>query len=278
MNVVAKYTSNTCIFTIIILVFSVLLYTFVKIFRNMRQVFEGLYSVRKRRAWDFDISEILKQIIIIPQYDADKVGRCLNLGINEIKEILTHVRIELIDDKYIPEAGIEYLADREVGKIKRYFEQSIANYSSLSDKDKRTFDAFIKRYGKRGRIVKRWSDLRIEVIRKDCNDELRGLTKLTFYDGKYICYEELTNPTDVIWSNSLFHQIRHTLMYNMKSLRQWITFRLIVNTTVIYTLAHHFHIFTTDDSNSILTAEENIKWNLPQNAKHYILAARGSKI
>ena len=239
----------------------------------MRQVLEGLYSVRKRRAWDFDISEILKQIIIIPQYDADKVGRCLNLGINEIKEILTHVRIELIDDKYIPEAGIEYLADREVGKIKRYFEQSIANYSSLSDKDKRTFDAFIKRYGKIGRIVKRWSDLRIEVIRKDCNDELRGLSKLTFYDGKYICYEELTNPTDVIWSNSLFHQIRHTLMYNMKSMRQWITFRLIVNTTVIYTLAHHFHIFTTDDSNSILTAEENIKWNLPQNAKHYILAA-----
>ena len=237
----------------------------------MIQVLEGISSVRKRRVWDFDISEILKQIII-PQYDANEVGKRLNLQISEIKEILTHARIELIDDKYIPEDGIEYLVDREVGKIKRYFEQSIANYSSLSDKDKRIFDAFLKRYGKRGRLIKRWNDLRTEVIRKDCNDELRGLTKLTFYDGKYICYEELTNP-DIIRASSLFHHIRHTLMYNIKNMRQWITFRLVVNTTIIYTLAHHFHIFTTDDNNSILTADRNIKWNLPQNAKHYILAA-----
>ena len=221
---------------------------------------------------DEHLVNIALSSILDSRYDIEKVGRRLNLNREQIQEILTHAHIELIDDKYIPDEGITYLADREIGKIKRYFEQSIANYSSLSDKDKRIFDAFLKRYGKRGRLIKRWSDLRGEVIRKDCNDELRGLTKLTFYDGKYICYEELTNP-DTIRSSSLFHHIRNTLMYNIKNMRQWITFRLVVNTTIIYTLTHHFHIFTTDDSNSILRADRNIKFNLPQNAKHYILAA-----
>lgn len=240
----------------------------------MIQLFEitNIFKHHLSSYLDEHLVSIALNSIIDSRYDIEKVGRRLNLNRNQILEILLHLHIELIDDKYIPDEGITYLADREVGKIKRYFEQSIANYQYLSEKDKRIFDAFLKRYGKRGRLIKRWNDLRTEVIRKDCNDELRGLTKLTFYDGKYICYEELTNP-DIIRASSLFHHIRHTLMYNIKNMRQWITFRLVVNTTIIYTLAHHFHIFTTDDNNSILTADRNIKWHLPQNAKHYILAA-----
>lgn len=215
---------------------------------------------------------IVLSSFIEPRYDIEKVGRRLNLNRNQIQEILSHAHIELLDDKYIPDEGIAYFLDREVGKIKRYFEHSITNYASLSDKEQRIFDAFLKRYGKRGRQIKKWDDLRIEAIRNDCDEELRGRSTLTFYDGKYICYEELTS-SDNVKSYSLFYQIRCTLMYNIKNIRQWINFRQAVNTTITYILSHHFHIFTTDDSNSILTADISFKCNLPRNAKHYISAA-----
>ena len=67
--------------------------------------------------------------------------------------ILTHARIEVIHN-YIPYEGIQYLVDREVGKIKRYFEQSLTNDTSLSSKEQRTVNAFLKRYGIKCRKIK----------------------------------------------------------------------------------------------------------------------------
>ena len=104
--------------------------------------------------------------------------------------ILAHARIEVIHN-YIPYEGIQYLVDREVGKIKRYFEQSLTNNTSLSSKEQRTVNAFLKRYGIKCRKIKRWEDLKIESIRNDCFKELTGDGTQTFYDGQYICHEEI---------------------------------------------------------------------------------------
>ena len=204
-------------------------------------------------------------------YNIHDISRRTNLNYKQIKEILSHARVELIDGKYISEDGIRYLADREVGKVKKYFEESIANYTTLSDKDKRVFDAFIKRYGIKYRTIKRWNDLKVENIRKDCYNELTGNGVQTFYNGEYICIEEIKKSDDSK-SKSVIQLIRSSLMYNMKKMRKWIRFKPISNTTVTYILTHHFHIFS-DDSNSILAAEQNNMFNLPQNAKNYILAA-----
>ena len=205
-------------------------------------------------------------------YNIHDISRKANLNCKQIKEILSHARIELIDDKYISEDGIRYLADREVGKVKKYFEDSIANYTTLSDKERRIFDAFIKRYGIKYRTIKRWNDIKVETIRKDCYNELTGNGAQTFYNGEYICIEEIKKSDDSK-SKSVIQLIRSSLMYNMKKMRKWIRFKPISDTTVTYILTHHFHIFTSDDNNSIHAAKQNTKFYLPQNAKNYILAA-----
>ena len=204
-------------------------------------------------------------------YDVSHISRKLNLAPSDLISILAHARIEVIDN-CVPYEGIQYLVDREVGKIKRYFEQSLANYTSLSNKEQRTFNAFLKRYGIKCRKIRRWEDLKIEAIRNDCRKELTGNGAQTFYDGKYICHEEI-EAVDDAKSRSMIQLIRSSLMYNIKNKRKWIQFKPVSNHTVAYILTHHFHIFTSDDSNSIHAAEQNNMFNSLQNAKNYILAA-----
>lgn len=204
-------------------------------------------------------------------YDVIDISNKLSLSTSDLISILAHARIEVIDN-HIPHKGILYLVDREVGKIKRYFEQSLANYTSLSGKEQRTFNAFLKRYGVKCRKIKRWEDLKIESIRNDCYKELTGDGVQTFYDGKYISYEEI-EAADNSKSRSMIQLIRSSLMYNVKNKRKWIQFKPSSNTTVAYILTHHYHIFTSDDSNSIHAAEPIKMFYLPQNAMNYILAA-----
>lgn len=76
-----------------------------------------------------------------------------------------------------------------------FWNQSLLIYQA-SRKEQRTFNAFLKRYGIKCRKIKRWEDLKIESIRNDCFKELTGDGIQTFYDGQYICHEEIesTNP------------------------------------------------------------------------------------
>lgn len=231
-----------------------------------------------RREYDifviFDKHKIVDAILkamAVEAYDVSHISKKLNLKTSDLISILAHARIEVIDN-CVPHEGIQYLVDREVGKIKRYFEQSLANYTSLSSKEQRTFNAFLKRYGIKCRKIRRWEDLKIESIRNDCRKELTGDGAQTFYDGKYICYEEI-EAVDDTKSRSMIQLIRSSLMYNIKNKRKWIQFKPVSNPTVAYILTHHFHIFTSDGNNSIHTAEHISMLNLPQNAKNYILAA-----
>lgn len=230
-----------------------------------------------RRYGIFDKHKIVDAIIkaIVGEeygrYCVSHISKKLNLATSDLIGILSHARIEVIDN-CVPHKGIQYLVDREVGKIKRYFEQSLANYASLSAKEQRTFNAFLKRYGIKYRRIRKWDDLRIDSIRNDCYEELTQEGALTFYDGKYICYEEIEVAEDSK-SRSMIQLIRRSLMYNIKKMRKWIRFKPISDTTVAYILTHHFHIFTSDDSNSIHAAEHISMLNMPLNAKNYILAA-----
>ena len=227
-----------------------------------------------RRFGIFDKHKIVDAILkamAVEAYDVSHISKKLNLKSSDLISILAHARIEVIDN-YVRHDGIQYLVDREVGKIKRYFEQSLANYTSLSSKEQRTFNAFLKRYGIKCRKIRRWEDLKIEAIRNDCRKELTGNGAQTLYDGKYICHEEI-EAVDNTKSRSMIQLIRSSLMYNIKNKRKWIRFKPTANTTIAYILTHHFHIFTSDDNNSIHTAEHISMLNLPQNAKNYILAA-----
>lgn len=222
----------------------------------------------------FDEQKIVKSILkayMFREHEITRLSKKLNLEDIDLINILTHARIE-ITDNCVSEDGIQYLVDREVGKIKRYFEQSLANYTSLSAKEQRTFNAFLKRYGIKFREIKKWSDLKIEAIRKDCYNELTRDGVQIFYDGKYICYEELEADNDSNYS-SIIQLIRSSLMFNMRNMRRWIQFKPISDSTITYILMHHFHIFTSDDSNSIHAAKQFTMFYLPQNAKNYIFAA-----
>ena len=231
-------------------------------------------KLRDTRILNFhiDLKSIILETLYGRVYDLHAISRKLNLSHKQIEEILSHAKIELVDNNYITEDGVRYLADREVGKVKKYFEQSIANYASLSDKDRRIFDAFITRYGIKYRSIKRWDDLKVEIIRNDCFNELTRNGTQTFYEGEYICAEEIKKADDSK-SRSMIQLIRSSLMYNMKKMQKWIRFKPISDTTVVYILTHHFHIFTSDDSNSIHAARQNNMFNSLQNAKNYILAA-----
>lgn len=227
-----------------------------------------------RRFGIFDKHKIVDAILkamAVEAYDVSHISKKLNLKTSDLISILAHARIDVIDN-CVRHEGIQYLVDREVGKIKRYFEQSLANYTSLSSKEQRTFNAFLKRYGIKCRKIKRWEDLKIESIRNDCYKELTCDGVQTFYDGKYICYEEIES-TDDSKSRSMIQLIRSSLMYNIKNKRKWIQFKPSSDTTVAYILANRFHIFTSDDTNSIHAAKQDTKFYLPQNAKNYILAA-----
>lgn len=229
-------------------------------------------STRNYLLGDFDTKCIVQSILsAYRRYEVTGLCRKLNLDPSDIVSILAHARIEIVDN-CISEDGIEYLVDREVEKIKRYFEQSLSNYASLSAKEQRTFNAFLKRYGIKYRKIRKWDDLRIESIRKDCYEELTQDGFVTFCDGKYICYEEIEVADDSKYRSTI-QLIRRSLMYNMKKMRKWIRFKPISDPTVIYILTNHFHIFTSDDSNSIHAAEHIYMLNLPQNARNYILAA-----
>lgn len=220
-----------------------------------------------------NIANIVANILGTQLYNAHEISKRLNLKMTELKDILRHVQIELVDDKYLTNKGIEYLTSRELNKVKKYFELSIANYSSLSDKERRIFDAFLKRYRRLGKKTLKWDDLKVEIIRRDCRNEILGNSPITFYEGTYISYEELTDPNP-IKEGSLFQQIRCTLMYNMKNLRKWIIFNLIQDSTIIFVLTHHFHIFTSDDNNiSIHPIEGHIMFNPSLNAEKCILAS-----
>ena len=89
--------------------------------------------------------------------------------------------------------------------------------SSLHKSDKSN-----QRYGIKCRKIKRWEDLKIESIRNDCFKEFTGDGIQTFYDGQYICHEEIKSA------------IRRSLMYNIKNKRKWIQFKPSSNTTVAY--------------------------------------------
>lgn len=220
-----------------------------------------------------NIANIVANILGTQLYNAHEISKRLNLKITELKDILRHVQIELVDDKYLTNEGIEYLTSRELNKVKKYFELSIANYSSLSDKERRIFDAFLKRYRRLGKKILKWDDLKVEIIRRDCRNEILGNSPITFYEGTYISYEELTDPNP-IKEKSLFQQIRSTLMYNMKNLRKWIGFNLTQDCTIIFVLTHHFHIFTSDDNNiSIHPIEGHTMFNPSLNAEKCILAS-----
>lgn len=219
------------------------------------------------------VDTILKAIIGVGNqtYAIPDISKKLNIASPDLTNILKQARIDVIDS-YVDERGIQYLVDREVGKIKRYFEQSLANYTSLSDKEQRTFNAFLKRYGLKYRKIKKWNDLKIEIIRKDCYADLTESHAQIFFDGKFICYEEI-EAAETTKTTSIIQLIRSSLMYNIKSMRKWIIFKPISDTTVVYILTHHFHIFTSEDDNSIHAAKNISMFNLPQNAKNYILAA-----
>lgn len=204
-------------------------------------------------------------------YSILDISNKLSISTSDLTSILAHARIEVIDN-CLDERGIQYLVDREVGKIKRYFEQSLANFTSLSEKEQRTFNAFLKRYGLKYRKIKKWNDLKIEIIRKDCYADLTESHAQNFFDGKFICDEEV-EAAETTKTTSIIQLIRSSLMYNIKSMRKWIIFKPISDTTVVYILTHHFHIFTSDDSNSIQAAEQTPKFNLPQSANNYILVA-----
>lgn len=216
------------------------------------------------------VDSILKALRL-ERYEVSRISKILNLDVADLTSILAHARIK-ISDNYIYEDGIQYLVDREVGKIKRYFEQSLANFTSLSEKEQRTFNAFLNRYGIKYRKIKRWEDLKIEVIRNDCYADLTGNRVQTFYDGKFISYEEI-EFYDETKASSMIQLIRSSLMYNIKNKRKWIRFKLILDTTVVYILTHHFHIFTSEDDNSIHAAKHISMFNLPQSANNYILVA-----
>lgn len=221
------------------------------------------------------VSAILKAMTIegyaygYGAYNISHLCQKLNLKQSDLISILSRAKHE-VTNNCVTEEGIQYLVDREVGKIKRYFEQSLDNYAFLSAKEQKTFDAFLKRYGIKCRKIKRWKDLKIESIRNDCYKELTGDGVQTFYDGKYVCYEEIESVDS---SKSMIQLIRSSLMYNIKNKRKWIQFKPSSNTTVAYILIHHFHIFTSDDSNRIHAEKQDTMFYLPQNAKNYILAA-----
>ena len=225
----------------------------------------------------FDFRKIVNAVLresigeLYGAYEVTQVSKKLNLEPSDLISMLAHARIEVINNR-VSEKGIEYLVDREVSRVKRYFEQSLANYTLLSTKEQRIFNAFLKRYGIKYRKIRKWEDLKIETIRKDCYEELTRPEVVAFYDGKYICYEEIETIDDTK-SRSTIQLVRSSLMYNIKNKRKWIRFKPISNTTVAYILTHHFHIFTSDDSNSIHAVEQTKMFNLPQNAKNYILAA-----
>ena len=204
------------------------------------------------------------------RYNISHISKKLNLATSDLISILTHARIKVIDNS-VSEQGIKYLVDRKVEKIKQYFQLSLANYNLLTTKELRIFNAFLKRYGIKFRKIRKWEDLKIEAIRKDCYDDLTRNETIAFYDGKYLWYDE-TEKTDDTKSQSTIQLIRSSQMYNIKNKRKWIRFKPTSN-TVAYILTHHFHIFTSDDINSIHTAEQVKMFNLPQNAKTYILAA-----
>lgn len=57
-----------------------------------------------------NIENILSSILGMEMYNAHEVSKRLNLKMTELKDILRPVRIELIDDLYLTNEGIEYLA------------------------------------------------------------------------------------------------------------------------------------------------------------------------
>ena len=123
-------------------------------------------------------------------HNISHISKKLNLATSDLISILTHARIEVIDN-HVSEQGIKYLVDREVGKIKQYFELSLENYNLLSTKEQRIFNAFIKRYGIKYRKIRKWEDLKIEAIRKDCYNDLTRNETIAFYNGMFLWYDEI---------------------------------------------------------------------------------------
>ena len=244
----------------------------------MKQVLNILHAIRKDSYLNMDAQCRIQNIVagilkafMCQEYDISRLSPKLNLKDSELVNILNHAGIE-IEDNHVREDGIEYLVNREVGKIKRYFELSLANYALLSTKEQRIFNSFLKRYGIKYRKIRSWKDLKIETIRNDCYNELTQDSGLIFYDGKYVDCEEI-EAIDNTKYRSMIQLIRSSLMYNVKNMRKWIQFKPIYNSTIVYILMHHFHIFTSDDNNSIHAAKQISMFNLSQNAKNYILAA-----
>ena len=109
-------------------------------------------------------------------------------------------------DKILETVGYQKIDENS---DKKYW---VYDYTDLSAKEQRIFNVFLKRYGIKYKKIKSWEDLKIEAIRNDCHNELTRNGAQTFYDGKFICYDEI-ETADNSKSRSIIQLIRRSLVY-----------------------------------------------------------------
>jgi len=197
----------------------------------------------------------------------------MNVSVSVIEEWLFREHFQLDQDRHLYEDAIDFLAEKYVDRLHKYFDNCTAAGESLEGNERILFNQFKSKYGKLYRFhIEKWSDVDAKRIAKDFKKELSDkAAKVYFLDGDFECLELSESiiaaskavpfdrlSFDVLTISEralLLSELSHSLYYGSR-LKTKIPARPGYRNIVLEILQENrFHIFTGEsDSNALIDA------------------------
>ena len=162
--------------------------------------------MRKRNSRNTDVQEFKPfSFISLFRPTIDMAADLMNVSIDVVKEWLHRENLSSSqEDDILTEEAIDFLAEKYVGRLHKYFDNCIAYEDSLGSREQSLFDEFKAKYGKfYRRYIDKWDDIDTKKIAKDFKQELNNKTYDAFF-GEF----DISNLTDqVILAQELSNHI-----------------------------------------------------------------------
>ena len=192
----------------------------------------------------------------------------MNVSVSVVEEWLSYEHFSLNEEGHLTEEAIDFLADKYVNRLHKYFDNCIASWENLDGNERKLFMQFKSRYGKFYRFhIERWKDIDARRIAKDFKNELenrahdayfRSLLGTDYYDQFMVIQEvsEQLNRYDYCLTYSerslLLFELSHSLYYGSR-LKTNVPERPEYRDILLEILQENrFHIFPVESDSNVL--------------------------
>ena len=199
----------------------------------------------------------------------DMAADLMNVSVNVVEEWLSRENLSLDEDEHLTEDAIDFLAEKYVNRLHKYFDNCLASLDNLDSKEQAIFEDFKSKYGKfYRRHINKWGDIDAKRIAKDFRQELSTKAYSAFFDGfevidfsKQILAVQEVVPR-IYWDNYtqyergvLLYELSHSLYYGSRLKTKVPRIPEYRHIVLEILQENHFHIFSGEsDSNALIDA------------------------